>query len=302
MMGQERTQGGCHARRRSTSRIFAACAALGFCGLLCAWFFRPALVEAARAFDERHAGLKIRDVWGRLRWHEDWSEVPSASGYDFRWIGSGGFLRIAHALGAARGPEQNSLAAARRSVSQGFTLLEVDVWRDDAGRLQCRHGEDAGVPAGAQPVAVAECAVPELLRTLRDWQDVYLVPDIKTDFAATVPVLLAAAREAGVERRLVMQLYEPAHLLLFARWQPEHGLPGPIVTTYLSHLPIWRVQPTLERKGYRAIAMPLDAMSFATPPHANTALLVHPVHDCATLGRARAAGMRGAYMLNSLAC
>ncbi len=269
--------------------------------ILFGWLWRQPLIAAVRAFDARYCNLVLRDLWGRLYWREDWDSIPLAYAYSFDWVNGLSTVRIAHALGDSGGPLQNSLMAARRSVDRGFSLLEVDIWRDPTGLLRCHHGDDAG-RASLVTIGKNECTARQLLRAVANWPSVYLVTDFKTDFESTAAAFLALAQQEKVSAKIIIQLYEPDHLRLFVSWHSTYALPGPIVTTYRSHLPIWRVQSVLEARGYRVIAIPADSIRFANPPLKTTRLLTHPIHDCDSMSNAVRFGIHGFYMLNSISC
>lgn len=265
-------------------------------------FQRHELVRWIRFADDQWAGQRLRDVVGRLYWHEDWSEVPTARFYDYRWIPDAGELWIAHALGASGMPEQNSLRAYRDAKIKGYRFFEVDIWLTRDGLLRCHHGpgEPLAVRSAAAPSDDEECEFGQLLGHLT--ADDYLVLDLKTEFEATGGALLVAAAAKGATGRLIFQLYQPTDLRQFAHWQRQYHLVGPIVTMYRAHLPIWRALPPLQSNGYRAIAVPLDSVDHIPTSIGPIFLLSHPVHDCATLARLRSQAIHGFYSNSTLGC
>jgi len=262
---------------------------------------RRAMVYGARWLDDNLGGQHCREAWGRLRWREDWSSVPDAHGFDYNWLPEVGPIRIAHALGASGGVQQNSLAAFDDSIRANFQLLEVDFWLDPIRGLQCHH-EDSNAEDGVAANAIAECDGAGLLQTMARTPKAWLGPDLEGDFVRTGKAVLDAARREGVERRLIFQIYSPQDANVFSEWQRKFGLPGPIVTTYRAHRPIWSVLPALEARGYRAVALPMDSMPMIPSAHGSARLLVHPIRDCPSMRRAIAAGIDGFYMLNNLPC
>jgi hypothetical protein len=265
-------------------------------------FQRDRLVAWGRFVDDEWAGQHLRDVVGRLYWHEDWDGVPSAAAYDYRWIPEMGELWIAHALGASETPEQNSLRAYDNAKAKGFHFFEVDLWLTKDGQVRCHHGPGEPVASlrNMVPRDDMECEIGTLLDRIAP--DDYLVLDIKTDFQATGAAVLRVAKKKRSTGRLIFQLYQPSDFAHFAQWLSEYTLPGPIVTTYRAHLPIWRELPPLQVKGYRAVTIPLDSVDHLPTNRDSVFLLSHPVHDCATLSWLRNRAIHGFYSISALQC
>lgn len=292
--------------RQNKTRKFASCAVVGtiifaLTLLLPLSPVRQSLMYGGRWFDDHICGQWLREIWGRLRWHEDWSGMVDVHGLDYSWLPDERPVRIAHALGAAGEPLQNSLKAFDTSVKAGFKLMEVDLWLDPQRHLRCHHAEVGGVEGMAAP-AVSECDATGLFAALARTPDVWLVLDLKSGFAETGDTALQAARQANVDDRLIFQIYQPSDSQTFEVWRKTYPLPGPIVTTYRAHRPIWSVLPAVQAKGYRAVALPLDSVPMIPAGHGGARLLVHPVHDCGSLQRLQASGISGFYMLNHLSC
>ena len=287
--------------RKSTSRALAVATILALAVLVLP-AGRQAVVHGVRWFDDHACGQWLREIWGLLRWQEDWSGIADVHGLDYGWLPLAGSVRIAHALGAAGGPLQNSLQAFDDSVRAGFQLLEVDLWLDRQGRLRCHHA-DGGLEVDAVAAsAVSECDAAGLFSALARTPGVWLVLDLKGSFVETGDAALKAAQQVGVSNRLIFQLYQPDDAKTFDTWRKTFALPGPIITTYRAHRPIWSVLPAVEARGYRAVAMPLDSVPMIPAAYGAVRLLAHPVHDCASLGRLQSLGLGGFYMLNHLPC
>jgi hypothetical protein len=261
-------------------------------GTALAWAAKPALVWA----DIRWAQESVRDVWGRIAYDEDWQSLPPLpKELDYRWLDAASRpLLIAHALGEAATPTQNSLAALHRALSSGLRLLEVDVWLDEAGVLRCHHGPDR-----PQPWAPGGCTLAEALHAAAKHQ-AWLVLDIKTDFALTGEAVVRAFAKDPAAARLVFQLYRPADVALFSRWAAIAQLPGPIVTAYRARRSLVHIAGATQRLGIRAITVPLYRLPALQRAVGRLTLLVHPVHDCAAAAEARALGANGYYLRTEL--
>lgn len=245
--------------------------------------------------DARFLGERGMDTFTRWRSEEDWSTVsPLRAGQDYRWLRGGGTpVRIAHALGESGTTTANTLAAARRAYAEGLRLLEVDLVQED-GELRCQHD------LGPQRDLVKDgCSFDTLIAAVP--RDVWFVLDIKTDFAAVGKRIVDRAVETGDADRVVFQLYRPEDFVLFNRWQARAPLPGPILTTYLAHRRIDHVAAQASRIGVGAFTLPLDRLPALSVKPAGAAVLIHPVHSCASwaLALSRADGV---YTLSSLRC
>jgi len=235
------------------------------------------------------------DMIARLRSDEDWSTAAALRpGQDYAWLRQGGApVRIAHALGESGSPTANTLAAARRAYAAGFRLLEVDLVQE-AGELRCQHD------LGPQGNLVKDgCTFDALIAAVPP--DARLVLDIKTDFAAVGQRIVDRAMKTGDAHRLVFQVYRPEDLAVFNQWQVQASLPGPILTAYLAHRRIDHVAAQVARIGVQAFTLPLDRLPALSGKPAGAAVLVHPVHNCASWTQAlhRADGV---YTLSSLRC
>jgi hypothetical protein len=287
-----------YARWRGMAVIAALLLAL--VALLSSTAGRHAAVHGVRWFDDHVCGQWLREIWGRLRWREDWSAAADVQNMDYGWLPDRQSVRIAHALGAAGLPLQNSLQAFHASALVGFRLMEVDLWLDPQGHLRCHHA--GGPQDGVAATAVNECDATDLFSAVSRTPGVWLVLDLKSGFAETGRAALDAAHRVGVDGRLIFQLYQPEDSIVFAEWRRTFPLPGPIITTYRAHRPIWSVLPAVEALGYRAVALPLDSVPMIPRSHSGVRLLAHPVHDCNLLQGLQSTGISGFYMLNDLPC
>lgn len=238
----------------------------------------------------------LKDTWGRW-WHrEDWQAAPELPrGLDASWLREAGRpVLIAHALGEAGQPGQNTLAAMRRSQDRGLRLMEVDVWRDDLGELRCHHG-----PARPAPLQPGECTLPLLARAAAE-TGTWLVLDLKTEFKSTGEAILHALADPAVTARLVFQLYQPADAGTFAAWASRHRLAAPIVTAYQAHRSVRHVAHHAARIGAAALAVPMQRATAlgAVPP--SLTLMVHPVKDCDAVRRAAGLSAQGLYVMSAL--
>ncbi|WP_332289783.1 hypothetical protein [Aquincola agrisoli] len=242
-------------------------------------------------------GERVMDTLARLRSDEDWATAQALRpGQNYAWLHAGGApVRIAHALGDSGAVTANTLAAARRAYAAGFRLLEVDLVLE-RGELRCQH--DPG-PQG--DLVKDGCTFDTLVGAVPP--DVWLVLDIKTDFAAAGQYVVDRAMATGDARRIVFQLYRPEDVALFNRWQAHNQapLPGPILTAYLAHRRIDHVAEQAARIGVQAFTLPLSRLPALSRRLSSGVVLVHPVHNCASWARAlrRADGV---YTVSSLRC
>ncbi len=212
-------------------------------------------------------------------------------------------MRIAHALGASGSPEADTLSAFAQSRAEGFLLFEVDVWLDSAGRLRCFHGPDDGAEStfNPPPLQASDCTLDSLLKSLAEGPG-WLVLDIKTDFERTGARIVERLRGDDLARRVVFQLYRPAHLALFAAWATAVPLPAPIVTVYAAHRGVQHIADQLPMLGVRALTLPLPRAAALQHRPTGVVVLMHPVHDCAAQLEARLAGADGIYTLSGMRC
>lgn len=249
--------------------------------------------SALRWIDIHLLDETLKDAWGRWRYSEDWADAPAMPpGLDSRWLQlSPRPIPVAHAFGEASLPEMNSLAALQRGLQAGFRLLEVDIWLDGAGQLRCHHGPelpptfkagDCTLLAAAQAAARA---------------DAWLVLDIKTDFEATSAVIVQQFKAEPSASRLVFQLYRPSDVHHFVGLASTLPVPGPLVTAYQARRSLRHIASQMNRLGIKALTVPLyrgEALPLHRPQ--GVVLLMHPVHDCEALNRARGFNADGFYL------
>lgn len=250
-----------------------------------------------RWLDQNLLNESLKDGWGRW-WHEeDWQEASELPrDLDYSWLRQAGQpVLIAHALGEAGKPGQNTLAAMRRSLASGLRLLEVDLWLDKQGLLRCHHGPD--VPG---PFQAGDCTLPSALGLAASNQ-AWLVLDIKTDFRITGEAIVKHIAGDPSAAWLVFQLYRPGDMKLFADWSSQAPLPGPIVTAYLARRSVRHVARHAARIGARVLTIPLPRAAALGAVATPLTLLVHPVHDCEAVKHAMALGAGGLYVGSALA-
>jgi hypothetical protein len=257
----------------------------------------PAGRDRLHDIDESLLHEAVKDAIGRIH-GEDWGKAEALTlPQDYRWLQSQrGLVRVAHALGESGEPGSDTIPALLRSRAAGFTVFEVDLWLHQ-GIVRCFHG-----PGALPPLTSGSCRFESLMASLNT-QPGWLVLDIKTDFAETGQRIVDWLRVHGGADRVVFQLYRPEHLALFNRWQAAvPALAGPIVTAYLAQRSVDTVATQSRRAGVRAFTMPTYRLPALTVRAPDLALLVHPVHDCATLSVAMRAGVQGIYTLHDLRC
>jgi hypothetical protein len=265
--------------------------------LAVAAFLASSGVTLMRWVDRNLLSELLKDSLGRLVYDEDWQRAGSLSAHlDYSWLEAASRpVLVAHALGDANGPGENTLAALRRSVQRGIKLLEIDVWLDERSILRCHHG-----PAAPEPFKLGECTLPAALHVAFE-NEAWLILDIKTDFRATGEQIVRQLSADPAVVRLVFQLYRPDNVDAFASWSSQLPLPGPIVTAYLARRSVQHLASHAARIGAHALTIPLErAPALRTSPP-GLALLVHPVHDCAAVGRARQLPLAGMYVTSDVA-
>jgi hypothetical protein len=240
-------------------------------------------IPALRWIDIHCAGEAAKDAWGRWMRHEDWSGIaPLAGPLDYRWLAAAGRpVRIAHALGEAGLPGQNTVQAMRRSVARGLRLLEIDVWLDETQRLRCHHG-----PRPPLPWFDGDCGFDEVLQHAIQ-SGAWLVLDIKTDFARTGEQVLASIADDNSAKHVIFQLYGPHDVELFERWSRQRRLAGPLVTAYLARRSLEHVAQHTTRLGIKVLTVPLYRLPALSQRTRDLVVLTHPVHDCEAARQAR---------------
>lgn len=270
-------------------------AALALLVIFCGWAGLPTL----RWIDIHFLKEALKDQWGEWYHAEDWSEpAPLPSNLDYSWLKNASRpILIAHALGEAGRLDQNSLAAQQRALSAGIKLLEIDIWLDEVGRLRCHHGPDA--PAAP---AEGECNL-QVAAHAAAAQEAWLVLDIKTDFKLTGEAIFQQFLTSPSASRLIFQLYHPTDIQLFSLWASTLNLPGPIVTTYRARRSLIHIASQMDRIGVKAMTYPLNRGEAMPNNSAIQGLtrFVHPVHDCASLKKAKHQKAEGYYLLTLLA-
>lgn len=245
-----------------------------------------------RWFDER-----IMDSLTRFKSAEDWNLAESLrTSLDDRWRrhADGKIIRIAHALGESGSASANTMAAMQRAHAAGFRLLEVDLWQQ-GDVLRCHHGPHPP-PAESQD----SCRFDQLLAALPP--DSWLVLDLKTDFSSAGIAVLDLAKRSRQTDQLIFQIYEPYQLAIFNRWQAEYPLPAPILSIYRAHRSVNHIASAALRLRAISLAVPIERLEALSQRPEGLELLIHPVHDCATLDKALVAGAQGVYTLTDLHC
>jgi hypothetical protein len=251
-------------------------------------------IPAVRWIDRHVLDERIRDVVGRLYYHENWSEPYHFTGaLDYTWMTAGNNILIAHALGAATRPDENTLSAMQASFDRGIRIFEVDLWLDAEGYVRCHHG-----PATPPAYRQGACLWQQVLSKAVAF-DGWVVLDIKTDFRATAETILASLPDRAAAKHVIFQLYHPGDLPLFAHWATEYPLAGPIVTAYLARRSLQHIARSIALTEIRALTIPLERRKFLGNLPTGLNLFVHPVHDCAAFRAAQPA--KGVYVTNDLA-
>lgn len=257
----------------------------------------PWIKSALRWVDVRWLDESLSDAWAEWHHGEDWSTVAALpASLDYRWLDlASSPILVAHALGEAGEPAQNSLAALQRSLDAGLRLLEVDIWLDSAGTLRCHHG-----PQEPAPVTVDACTLERALDAAAS-NGAWLILDIKTDFAATGEVIARRFASHPQSPRLIFQLYRPVDIALFDAWASRMRLAGPIVTAYKARRSLYHIATHARRIGVRSLAFPLSRSTAFPRTATSLKVLVHPVHDCAAWVVAREIPADGAYVSATMA-
>ena len=235
------------------------------------------LAKPALRWLDIHVTAEVgKDAIALLTSDEDWSNLPPLPvSADYGWLKQAGARPlVAHALGEASLPGQNTLPAMERALAGGLRLLELDLWLDDEGRLRCHHGPQA--PSDWQP---GNCDFSTVLQRAVA-AGAYVVPDIKTDFVTTGNALVAQLRSNESARHVVLQLYRPEHVQMFRAWSQLHTLAGPIVTNYIARRSLNHVAVNAARAGIRAFTVPIYRRAAMPEMPDGVMVFVHPVHNC----------------------
>lgn len=242
--------------------------------LMSALLLSTAGVSLVRWVDIHYAGEALKDSWGRWRFHEDWGKVaPLHAGQDYRWVSNP--LLVAHALGGAGSVEENTLASMDKSLALGLKVLEIDVWLDQDGQLRCHHG-----PGNPGPLKAGDCTWQKAFAKASA-ADAWLILDLKTDFQTTAQALLHGLPHANAARNIIFQLYKPEHVALFAQWQKQYPLPGPLITAYAAKRSLQHIADNVQRIGVEVLTLPLYRRAALKRDGSRLNLLVHPVGNCA---------------------
>lgn len=263
------------------------------------------LGPTARWLDRQTTDEPLRNLWGELRWREDWSSAAKLP-LDLRrdWLEveqSNAPIRIAHALGGAGTEEINSLSSFHKARLEGVQLFEVDLWLDEQMQLRCFHGSKEQPTPKNSLVGPNDCTLQRLLeemKSVRGW----LILDIKSDFARTGESVVALLKSTGLADRIVFQLYHPEHVALFSKWSSQLPLQTPIITAYASHRGVQHIADQMNRIGASAMALPINARENLTRRPAAVILMLHPVHSCAEWLQSRVWGADGVFIANGLDC
>lgn len=269
------------------SKIFICTLTLAFG----AWFANSGL-DPLRWLDRNLFGEALKDGLGRFVYEEDWGSVAKLpTRLDYSWLPDASRpILVAHALGEASGPGENSLAALHRSLQLGVRLLEIDIWLDERNILRCHHG-----PAVPAPFAVGDCTLPAALHAA-DEQGAWLILDIKTDFKATGEQIVKQLSSDPAIVRAVFQLYRPGDVDAFTDWSSQLPLPGPIVTAYRARRSVQHLEVHAARIGVRVLTIPLERAPALKVLHPSLALLVHPIHSCESARLAMQFPVAGMYV------
>ena len=242
---------------------------------------------------------RLKDAKASFFSNEDWTTAAQRpDGLDASWLdssGNNGPLYIAHALGAAGTKNANSVAAFESSRRRGFRLFEVDITLDANGNLRCHHGPEPPAPYDAKE----SCTLDRLL-PLAEIADVWLVLDIKSDFVSTADRVLNVARQGGLAKRIIFQLYRPEEIAWFAHAAGILNLPAPILTAYMSARSLDHIASQARRIGAAALTVPLGRLPALSTFERDVRIFVHPVHDCAAWNAAKRHPITGIYAVSTL--
>jgi hypothetical protein len=111
--------------------------------------------------------------------------------------------------------------------------------------------------------------------------NVWLVLDLKTDFQATAQALLHSLPEANAAGKIIFQLYKPEQVTMFAQWQKQYPLPGPLITAYMAKRSMRHIAENAQRIGVEVLTLPLYRRAALKSDASRLDILVHPIHDCA---------------------
>lgn len=238
------------------------------------------LAKPALRWLDIHVTAEVgKDLISKLTSDEDWSHLPPLPvSADYGWLKQAGTRPlVAHALGEASLPGQNTLPAMERALASGLPLLELDLWLDQEGRLRCHHGPQA--PSDWQP---GDCDFSTVLQRAVA-AGAYVIPDLKTDFVTTGNALIAQLHFNDYVRHVVFQLYRPEHMHVFRAWSQLHPhLRVPLSQATLPVVPLNHVAVNAVRAGIRAFTVPIYLRAAMPAMPDGVVVFVHPVHIAMT--------------------
>ena len=273
---------------------------LSFILFLCGEIVLPFSRGPFHAAKSIYRTLERGDTWSSLVWiNSDRINLND----NWMYLENNDSSLIAHRLGDYS--NENTMKAARESLSRGVKLLEVDIFKDDQGYMRCHHGPD--VPKLYQ---AKDCTLGKILREMPD--NTYLILDIKTDFIEASSLILDFLRDHlkndALGDKLVFQLYKPSDIRWFhesAEKYPRLLRNKPIVTLYRSHI-VYPLASAILPSSIGAIAYPWekDVLHSASIESylfkVKHKLFVHPIDSCFAYLSLRRKGVSGVYAPSKL--
>lgn len=238
-----------------------------------------------------------KDFTGKYIFHEDWSILSTvANKFDYSWLyDSQDPILIAHALGASGSHRQNTLTEMRKSLNNGFKLLEIDLWLDRDNVVRCHHGPNSPIP-----LQINDCTFDKALKFAFK-NNFWLILDIKTDFFFTSQEILKNINYND-SNRIIFQLYKPQHIQLFKQWHQEKPLAGPIITTYLSKRSIYHIHRNMLHSEFKVLTIPSHRLNLNFKiTDDSIKIFSHPTHSCQDFLNQRVFGVSGFYVTSDMA-
>lgn len=169
---------------------------------------------------------------------------------------------VAHALGAVGDSTySNSREAFVASYQAGFRVFEVDLVHTSDGHLVARHGwpDEPATLEDFRAEGSGVLTAREVVQLVESHSDVYVILDIKDDFAAGLAAWVELA-SGDVLARTVPQLFRERDLSAALALYP---FPSFVYTLYRTRSPHWAVSRFLDRSGVSVLTVSRLRFRFA---------------------------------------
>ena len=251
--------------------------------------------EFIRWVDIKYFNEGLRDSFASIFSDEDWlTREDLSSNLDYGWLEIADKpILIAHALGAAGLPGSNTLTQMVSSFKKGFIFFELDVALDSDGILRCAHD-----PKNLSKYKNGDCNFQKVVKYVNR-NDLFLIIDIKSDFKLTAKAIFSRVSQFDA-KRLIFQLYQPDHIMVFKQFHERKNFAGPIVTLYRSRRSVDHVLSALASSGIKVVTIPRYRLSALRKNKFTFSVLTHPVHNCSQLKEVNDFELAGFYVTDEI--